>query len=82
MTGFPWWPAVQGGVMSSACIMFQTWALEKKGPVMVSMFNPMQTVGTAIFSVLFLGGAMQLGRYWKVPDSPTLWLALPSLSSR
>ncbi|CAD6218054.1 unnamed protein product [Miscanthus lutarioriparius] len=50
-----------GGVVSSACIMFQTWALEKKGPVMVSMFNPMQTVGTAIFSVLFLGGAMQLG---------------------
>jgi hypothetical protein len=52
--------------------MFQTWALEKKGPVMVSMFNPMQTVGTVIFSVLFLGSAMQLGRYWKVPDSPTL----------
>lgn len=49
--------------MSSVCIMFQTWALEKKGPVMVSMFNPMQTVGTAIFSVLFLGGAMHLGRY-------------------
>ncbi|KAG0544945.1 hypothetical protein BDA96_02G319900 [Sorghum bicolor] len=50
-----------GGVVSSACIMFQTWALEKKGPVMVSMFNPMQTVGTVIFSVLFLGSAMQLG---------------------
>ena len=54
---------VQGGVVSSACIMFQTWALEKKGPVMVSMFSPTQTVGTAIFSVLFLGRVMQPGRY-------------------
>ena len=53
----------QGGVVSSACIMFQTWALEKKGPVMVSMFSPTQTVGTAIFSVLFLGRVMQPGRY-------------------
>jgi hypothetical protein len=24
---------------------------------------------------------MQLGRYWKVPDSPILCLVLPSLSS-
>lgn len=54
---------VQGGVVSSACIMFQTWALEKKGPVMVSMFSPTQTVGTAIFSVLFLGRVMHPGRY-------------------
>ncbi|CAL5086697.1 unnamed protein product [Urochloa decumbens] len=50
-----------GGVVSSACIMFQTWALEKKGPVMVSMFSPTQTVGTAVFSVLFLGRVMHLG---------------------
>ncbi|KAJ1290933.1 hypothetical protein BS78_02G280300 [Paspalum vaginatum] len=50
-----------GGVVSSACIMFQTWALEKKGPVMVSMFSPTQTVGTAVFSILFLGRAMQPG---------------------
>nr|CAB3457958.1 unnamed protein product [Digitaria exilis] len=50
-----------GGVVSSACIMFQTWALEKKGPVMVSMFSPTQTVGTAIFSVLFLGRVMHPG---------------------
>uniref|UniRef100_K4A250 WAT1-related protein n=1 Tax=Setaria italica TaxID=4555 RepID=K4A250_SETIT len=42
-------------------LVFVTWALEKKGPVMVSMFSPTQTVGTAIFSVLFLGRAMHLG---------------------
>ncbi|KAL6896727.1 hypothetical protein ACP4OV_007299 [Aristida adscensionis] len=48
-----------GGLVSSACIMFQMWALEKKGPVMVSMFSPTQTVGSAIFSALFLGRVMQ-----------------------
>ncbi|TVU39141.1 hypothetical protein EJB05_12546 [Eragrostis curvula] len=50
-----------GGLVSSACIMFQTtWAIEKKGPVMVSMFSPTQTVGSAIFA-LFLGRVMQPG---------------------
>ncbi|GJN40421.1 hypothetical protein PR202_gb29629 [Eleusine coracana subsp. coracana] len=50
-----------GGLVSSACIMFQTWALERKGPVMVSIFSPTQTVGSAIFSALFLGRVMQPG---------------------
>ncbi|XP_062188846.1 WAT1-related protein At5g47470-like [Phragmites australis] len=50
-----------GGLVSSACITFQTWALEKKGPVMVSMFSPTQTVGSAIFSTIFLGRVMQTG---------------------
>uniref|UniRef100_A0A0E0LKR1 WAT1-related protein n=1 Tax=Oryza punctata TaxID=4537 RepID=A0A0E0LKR1_ORYPU len=44
-----------GGLVSSVCVMFQTWALEKKGPVVVSLFSPTQTVGSAIFSALFLG---------------------------
>ncbi|KAL6639319.1 hypothetical protein ACP70R_023049 [Stipagrostis hirtigluma subsp. patula] len=50
-----------GGLVSSACIIFQMWALEKKGPVMVSMFSPTQTVGSAIFSALFLGRVMKPG---------------------
>ncbi|KAF0906648.1 hypothetical protein E2562_012227 [Oryza meyeriana var. granulata] len=48
-----------GGVVSSVCVMFQTWALEKKGPVVVSLFSPTQTVGSAIFSALFLGRVVQ-----------------------
>ncbi|KAM0874302.1 hypothetical protein ACQ4PT_037527 [Festuca glaucescens] len=48
-----------GGLVSSVCVMFQTWALEKKGPVVVSLFSPTQTVGTAIFSALFLGREVQ-----------------------
>jgi hypothetical protein len=57
-------------------------AITKVGTsVWPNMFSPMQTIDTDIFSVLFLGAAMQLGRYWKVPDSPILCLVLPSLSS-
>ncbi|KAL5198070.1 hypothetical protein ABZP36_001582 [Zizania latifolia] len=48
-----------GGVVSSVCVMFQTWALEKKGPVVVSLFSPTQTVGSAVFSALFLGRVVQ-----------------------
>ena len=45
--------------MSSVSIMYQTWVLEKKGPVLVSLFSPTQTVGSAIFSALFLGRVVQ-----------------------
>uniref|UniRef100_A0ACD5ULL9 Uncharacterized protein n=1 Tax=Avena sativa TaxID=4498 RepID=A0ACD5ULL9_AVESA len=48
-----------GSLVGSVCIMFQTWALEKKGPVVVSLFSPTQTVGTTIFSALFLGRVVQ-----------------------
>uniref|UniRef100_A0ACD5U7J1 Uncharacterized protein n=1 Tax=Avena sativa TaxID=4498 RepID=A0ACD5U7J1_AVESA len=47
-----------GSLVGSVCIMFQTWALEK-GPVVVSLFSPTQTVGTTIFSALFLGRVVQ-----------------------
>ncbi|KAG8080543.1 hypothetical protein GUJ93_ZPchr0007g4049 [Zizania palustris] len=53
-----------GGVVSSVCVMFQTWALEKKGPVVVSLFSPTQTVGSAVFSALFLGRVMQRRAWW------------------
>ncbi|BAF21572.1 Os07g0485500 [Oryza sativa Japonica Group] len=52
-----------GGLVSSVCVMFQTWALEKKGPVVVSLFSPTQTVGSAIFSALFLGRVVHPVRY-------------------
>lgn len=52
-----------GGVVSSACVAFQAWALKKKGPVVVSMFSPTQTVGSAVFSAIFLGRVVKPGRY-------------------
>uniref|UniRef100_A0A0E0EB93 WAT1-related protein n=1 Tax=Oryza meridionalis TaxID=40149 RepID=A0A0E0EB93_9ORYZ len=50
-----WIMEAYGGLVSSVCVMFQTWALEKKGPVVVSLFSPTQTVGSAIFSAFMLG---------------------------
>uniref|UniRef100_I1R198 WAT1-related protein n=1 Tax=Oryza glaberrima TaxID=4538 RepID=I1R198_ORYGL len=50
-----------GGVVSSACVAFQAWALKKKGPVVVSMFSPTQTVGSAVFSAIFLGRVVKSG---------------------
>ncbi|XP_044965688.1 WAT1-related protein At5g47470-like [Hordeum vulgare subsp. vulgare] len=48
-----------GSLVSSVSIMYQTWVLERKGPVVVSLFSPTQTVGSAIFSALFLGRVVQ-----------------------
>ncbi|XP_072957071.1 WAT1-related protein At5g47470-like isoform X1 [Typha angustifolia] len=50
-----------GGMVSGVCVGFQTWAVKKKGPVMVSMFSPTQTVGSAIFSAMILGQVIKLG---------------------
>ncbi|OAY68016.1 WAT1-related protein, partial [Ananas comosus] len=50
-----------GSMMSSVCVAFQTWAVKRKGPVIVSMFSPTQTVGTAILSAIFLGQVIQPG---------------------
>ncbi|KAL6636443.1 hypothetical protein ACP70R_024015 [Stipagrostis hirtigluma subsp. patula] len=50
-----------GGGVSSACVAFQTWAIKKKGPVVVSMFSPTQTVASAAFSAVFLGRAVRAG---------------------
>ncbi|KAL6909315.1 hypothetical protein ACP4OV_001596 [Aristida adscensionis] len=52
---------VGGGGVSAACVAFQMWALKKKGPVVVSMFSPTQTVGSAVFSGVFLGRAVRAG---------------------
>ncbi|KAL0923737.1 hypothetical protein M5K25_007807 [Dendrobium thyrsiflorum] len=44
-----------GGLLVSICVAFQTWAVLRKGPVMVSMFNPIQTVCSTILSTIILG---------------------------
>lgn len=50
-----------GGIVSGACVSFQTWAMKKKGPVLVSMFSPIGTVCSAILSVLTIGDSINLG---------------------
>ncbi|KAE8670245.1 putative C2H2-like zinc finger protein [Hibiscus syriacus] len=51
----------QGGETGGACLSFNGWAMMKRGPVLVSMFNPIGTV-IAVLSVITLGGIFSLGR--------------------
>ncbi|KAJ1375449.1 EamA domain [Sesbania bispinosa] len=49
------------GAMSGICLSFNGWALKKRGPVFVSMFNPIGTVCSVIFSVVTLGDTINIG---------------------
>lgn len=40
-----------------------TWACRKKGPVYVSLFNPLGMVIAVVMGVTFLGDTLYLGRY-------------------
>lgn len=49
------------GAVSGICLSFNGWALEKRGPVLVSMFSPVGTVCSVIFSVVTLGQTINVG---------------------
>ncbi|XP_020244560.1 WAT1-related protein At5g47470-like isoform X2 [Asparagus officinalis] len=49
-----------GAVLTGSCVGFQAWCVKKKGPVTVSIFNPVQTVCSAILSALVLGQVISL----------------------
>ncbi|XP_020572629.1 WAT1-related protein At5g47470-like [Phalaenopsis equestris] len=49
-----------GGMLIALCVAFQTWAVLRKGPVMVSMFSPIQTVCSAVLSAIILGQVVRL----------------------
>ncbi|RDX87140.1 WAT1-related protein, partial [Mucuna pruriens] len=51
------------GAVSGICLSFNGWALEKRGPVLVSMFSPISTVCSAIFSVVTLGQTINIGSF-------------------
>lgn len=53
---------LQGGAVSGACVSFNGWAMKKRGPVLVSMFNPISTVCSVILSVVTLGDTVKIGR--------------------
>ncbi|KAI3468954.1 hypothetical protein Pfo_025617 [Paulownia fortunei] len=67
----PGWPSltiqemvaysILAGSVSGMCISFNAWAMKKRGPVMVSIFNPLGTVISAIFSVITLGESIGVG---------------------
>ncbi|KAH9615794.1 hypothetical protein KSS87_021795 [Heliosperma pusillum] len=49
------------GTISGICVSFNGWAMKKKGPVVVSMFNPISTVISAILSAVTLQTKISLG---------------------
>ncbi|KAF8775832.1 hypothetical protein HU200_004224 [Digitaria exilis] len=59
---------ILGGVVVGWCLVFQSWCLGKKGPMLVSVFGPVQTLCSAILSASILQGhhMLSLGRYSSV----------------
>ncbi|KAL2348161.1 hypothetical protein Fmac_002161 [Flemingia macrophylla] len=52
---------ILGGAVSGICLSFNGWALKKRGPVFVSMFSPIGTVTSVVFSVTTLGDSFTIG---------------------
>ncbi|XP_024996626.1 WAT1-related protein At5g47470 [Cynara cardunculus var. scolymus] len=52
--------ALMAGMITGVCFSFNAWAMKKRGPVLVSMFNPIGTVIAVIISC-FLGQSIALG---------------------
>ncbi|XP_072970891.1 WAT1-related protein At5g47470-like [Typha angustifolia] len=50
-----------GGAAVGGCVAFQAWCVGKKGPVLVSIFNPIQTVFSVIISAVLLKQMIGLG---------------------
>ncbi|KAK9668052.1 hypothetical protein RND81_13G032300 [Saponaria officinalis] len=50
------------GTISGVCVSFNGWAIKKRGPVIVSMFNPISAVISAILSAITLHETITLGR--------------------
>ncbi|PRQ23664.1 hypothetical protein RchiOBHm_Chr6g0263851 [Rosa chinensis] len=52
-----------GGTLSRSCISFNGWAMEKRGPVLVSLFSPIGIVCSVVLLVITLGEFISV---WKV----------------
>nr|KYP67162.1 Auxin-induced protein 5NG4 [Cajanus cajan] len=52
---------ILAGAVSGICLSFNGWALKKRGPVFVSMFSPIGTVCSVVFSVITLGDTIRIG---------------------
>ncbi|KAI4327129.1 hypothetical protein L6164_019628 [Bauhinia variegata] len=53
--------SVLAGAVSGLCLSFNGWALKKRGPVLVSVFSPVSTVCSVIFSAVTLGDTFNIG---------------------
>ncbi|KAI8560978.1 hypothetical protein RHMOL_Rhmol04G0298800 [Rhododendron molle] len=56
------WSTIYGGlVMSGLVIFIQLWCTEEKGPVFVTMFNPLSTILVAVLAYFVLGERLYMG---------------------
>ncbi|WCJ24013.1 nodulin MtN21 /EamA-like transporter family protein [Euphorbia peplus] len=56
------WSTIYGGVVISGVVVFvQLWCTEAKGPVFVTMFNPLSTILVALLAYFVLGENLYLG---------------------
>ncbi|KAL2230063.1 WAT1-related protein At4g08300-like [Sesamum indicum] len=56
------WSTLYGGVVVSGIIIFvQLWCTEAKGPVFVTMFNPLSTILVALLAYFVLGEKLYVG---------------------
>lgn len=53
----------QGVVVSGLIIYIQLWCMEEKGPVFVTMFNPLSTIIVAVLAYFALDEKLYMGRY-------------------
>lgn len=56
------WATVYAGVVCSGIVIFiQLWCTEEKGPVFVTMFNPLSTILVAVLTYIVLGEKLYTG---------------------
>ncbi|GAB2217707.1 hypothetical protein Drorol1_Dr00000911 [Drosera rotundifolia] len=56
------WSAIYAGVICSGLIIFiQLWVTEEKGPVFVTMFNPLSTILVSVIAYFILGEKLYVG---------------------
>lgn len=62
--GVKFWSIVYSGLACNGFTVFvQLWCTEKKGPVFVTMFNPLSTIMVAILAYFIFGENLYVGRY-------------------
>ncbi|KAK9914027.1 hypothetical protein M0R45_037826 [Rubus argutus] len=57
-----WTAAYSGIVISGVTVVLMTWCVQKRGPLFVSIFNPLSLLMVAFASSLLLGEKLNLGR--------------------
>lgn len=53
--------ALQGIVASGVNLVLQAWCVQRVGPFIVSLFNPVQTLVVASLAIVVLGDTLYMG---------------------